>query len=196
MAGKTYLITGAARGIGYGMFTHYVSQTDNTLIACVRDPSAASTLLSEPRGRDTRVLVVKLDASSRTDAQDAIEEVKRQGVTHIDVVISAAGIAPMGTVESIPLSVLEEAWMVNAVSVVLLYKAVVPLLRAAAAQRSDGHGRATFVFISAAGGSLSEMHKYPYPNVAYATSKAWANAAVVKMGMENEWLMTLCIHPG
>ncbi|THC95808.1 hypothetical protein EYZ11_004718 [Aspergillus tanneri] len=40
------------------------------------------------------------------------------------------------------------------------------------------------------------MPKYPCPNAAYAGSKALANVLVVKMGMENDWLITLCIHPG
>ncbi|KAK9420364.1 hypothetical protein SUNI508_14082 [Seiridium unicorne] len=40
------------------------------------------------------------------------------------------------------------------------------------------------------------MPTYPYPNVSYTGSKALANVLVVKMGMENDWLITLCIHPG
>lgn len=60
-------------------------------------------------------------------------------------------------------------------------KAKLPLLRKAHVPEP-----ARFAFISAAGGSLNEMSKYPYPNVSYAGSKALADAIVVKTGMEND----------
>lgn len=104
------------------------------------------------------------------------------------MVISAAGIAKLNTIEDIPLTEFISVLQINAFSVMLLYKATLPLLR--------GSSNPRFAFISAAGGSLNDMQKYPYPNVSYAGSKALANVLVVKMGMENEWLVTLCIHPG
>ncbi|KAF2494428.1 putative NADPH-dependent 1-acyl dihydroxyacetone phosphate reductase [Lophium mytilinum] len=189
MPGKTYLITGANRGIGRGMFNHYVAQPSNTLIAAVRDVPGSQNLLTLPKGQNTTIILVKIDSASKTDAYDAITSLRAQGINHIDVVISAAGIAKLNTIEDMPLAEYEEVLMVNAISVMLLYKAALPLLRKA--------GRpARFVFISAAGGSLNKMGKYPYPNASYASSKALANVLVVKMGMENEWLVTLCIHPG
>lgn len=106
----------------------------------------------------------------------------------LDVVISSAGIAKLNTVEDMPLEELEEVLQVNTFSVMLLYKATLPLLRKSSSPR--------FVFISAAGGSLNDMPKYPYPNASYGGSKVLANYLVVKMGMENDWLISLLIHPG
>ncbi|KAH8879763.1 putative NADPH-dependent 1-acyl dihydroxyacetone phosphate reductase [Thozetella sp. PMI_491] len=189
MAGRTILITGANRGIGRGLFDHYVTQPNNVLVAAVRDPDAAQGLLIVPRGQNTRVVVVKIDAASRTDPYDAIEDLLTHSVDHIDVVISSAGIAPLNTIEDLPLEEYEQVLMVNAISVMLLYKATLPLLRKA-------KHPARFAFISAAGGSLNNMAQYPYPNASYASSKALANCLVVKMGMENDWLITLCVHPG
>lgn len=171
------------------MFDHYVSQPDNTLIAAVRDVDRAQGLLEVPRGANTTVILVKIDSASTTDPTNAVKELQAKGVDHIDVVISAAGIVKMGTVEDLPLEEFEEVLRVNAISVMLLYKAALPLLRKAIHP-------ARFAFISAAGGSLNDMPKYPYPNISYAGSKALANVIVVKMGMENDWLITLCIHPG
>ncbi|KAK6082376.1 aflatoxin biosynthesis ketoreductase nor-1 [Seiridium cupressi] len=189
MAGKTYLITGANRGIGRGMFEHYVAQPNNTLIAAVRDTAGAQGLLSVPRGTNTRVVLVKIDSASKTDSYDAVRGVQSQGIDHIDVVISSAGIVKLNTIEDLPIEEFEEILRVNAFSVLLLYKATLPLLRKAAHP-------ARFAFISASGGSLNLMPTYPYPNVSYTGSKALANVLVVKMGMENDWLITLCIHPG
>ncbi|KAK7428464.1 hypothetical protein QQZ08_005083 [Neonectria magnoliae] len=189
MAGKTYLITGANRGIGRGMFDHYVTQPHNTLIAAVRDVEGSQGLLDVPKGEDTKVIITKIDSSSKTDPYDAIKDIRAKGIDHIDVVISSAGIAKMNTIEDMPLEEYEEVLMVNAISVMLLYKATLPLLRKASHP-------ARFAFISAAGGSLNDMPKFPYPNASYASSKALANVLVVKMGMENDWLISLCIHPG
>ncbi|KAI0380235.1 NAD(P)-binding protein [Hypomontagnella monticulosa] len=189
MPGKTYLITGANRGIGRGMLEHYASQPDNTIIAAVRDVNGAQSLLSAPAGKNTKVLITKIDSSSKTDPYDAVKDIQARGVDHIDVVISAAGKATMGTVEDIPIEDFEDSLMVNGISVLLLYKATLPLLRKAPHP-------ARFAFISAAGGSLTEMPNYPYPNICYVSSKALANSLVRKMGMENDWLITLCIHPG
>jgi norsolorinic acid ketoreductase len=89
----------------------------------------------------------------------------------------------------IPLEEFEEVLQINTISVMLLYKAALPLLR-------NAEKPAKFAFISAAGGSINDMPKYPYPNVSYAGSKAMANVIVRKMEMENDWLVSLCIHPG
>lgn len=171
------------------MFEHYVSQPNNTLIAAVRNVEGAQGLLSVPRGENTKVIITKIDSSSRTDPYDAIKDIQAQGINHIDVVISSAGIAPLNTIEDLPLEEYEHVLFVNGISVMLLYKATLPLLRKAPRP-------AKFAFISAAGGSLNEMPKYPYSNASYASSKALANVLVVKIGMENDWLITLCIHPG
>lgn len=206
MSGKTYLITGASRGecglalttpppdlnetgIGRGMFDHYVSQPNNTLIAAVRNVEDARGLLTVPRGSATAVMLVKIDSASKTDPYGAVKDIQTRGIDHIDVVISSAGIAKLNTIKDMSLEEYEEVLQINAISVMLLYKAALPLLRKAARP-------ARFAFISAAGGSLNDMPKYPYPNASYASSKALANCLVVKMGMENDWLITLCIHPG
>jgi norsolorinic acid ketoreductase len=170
------------------MFNHYVAEPNSTIIAAVRTPAGAQDLLSVPHGENTKVLIVKIDSASKTDPYDAIKDAQAQGIEHIDVVISSAGIAKLNTVEDVPLEEFEEMLQVNAISVLLLFKATLPLLRKAEKPR--------FAFISAAGGSIIDMPKYPYPNVSYTGSKALANVLVRKMGIENDWLITLCIHPG
>ena len=151
--------------------------------------SAAKSLHDVVRGHNTKILVTKIDSASRTDPYEAIKDLVAQGINHVDVVISCAGIAKMNTIEDVPLEEFEESLFINAISVLLLAKATLPLLRRAAAP-------ARFAFISAAGGSLAKMQRYPYPNISYAGSKALANAIVIKLGVENDFLITLAIHPG
>ncbi|KAK0609607.1 hypothetical protein B0T17DRAFT_586024 [Bombardia bombarda] len=185
MSGETYLITGVNRGIGRGLFDLYVAQANNIVIAAVRNIEGAQGLLSAPRGDKTQVLLAKINSASRTDPFQAVKVLEGQGVDHIDVVISSAGMVKMITIENLPLEEFEEVLQVNAFSVILLYQATLPLLRKAVAP-------VRFAFISAAGGNAW----LPYPNISYAGFKALANVAVIKMGMENDWLITLCIHPG
>jgi len=170
------------------MFDHYLAQPNNTLIAAVRDPTVAQGLHSVLKGENTKVIIVKIDSASKTDPYDAIKDAETQAVSHIDVVISSTGIAKMNTIEDIPLEEFEEVLQVNAIAVMLLYKATIRLLRKAE--------QPVFAFVSAAGGSINDMPKYPYPNISYAGSKALANVIVRKMGMENDKLIALCIHPG
>ncbi|RYP93104.1 hypothetical protein DL770_000761 [Monosporascus sp. CRB-9-2] len=191
MPGKTYLITGANRGLGRGIFDHYVTQPNNTLIAAVRDVEVAQALLSVPRGEDTRVILVKIDSASKQDAFEAAETIKKQGIKCIDVVIAAAGIARLNTIEDMPLEEFEEVLMINGISVVLLYKATLPLLRHSRDEKGP-----KFVFISGAAGSLNEMEKYPMPIASHGSVKAMVNFLVRKMGMENPFLTTLIINPG
>ncbi|KAF2874749.1 hypothetical protein BDV95DRAFT_297977 [Massariosphaeria phaeospora] len=191
MSGKTYLITGANRGLGHGLFALYAARPNNTIIAAVRSVSAAQGLLDVPRGANTRVVLVQIDSSSRTDAYTAIDAAKAQGVTSIDVVISAAGIMKLNTLEAVPLEEFEEVLLVNGISVLLLYKAALPLLRASAV---DGGPR--FAFVSAAGGSISAMDQFDFPIGAHGATKAMANYLVRKMGCENEWLTTVMVNPG
>ena len=165
MSGKVYLITGANRGaykqfsllqqhhltrttigIGRGMFNNYVAQSYNTIIAAVRNPEAAQNLLDVPKGENTKVIITKIDLASKTDPYEAVNKIQSKGINHIDVVILSAGIAKLNTIEDMPLLEYEEVLQINAISVMLWYKAALPLLRNASRP-------AKFAFISAAGGS-------------------------------------------
>lgn len=96
--------------------------------------------------------------------------------------------AQLATLEDLPVEVFEEHIAVNSVAVLLLYKATLPLLRASACSK--------FALISAAGGSIGTFAGNKLPLGAYGGSKALSNYLLVKMGAENDWLVTLCIHPG
>jgi len=130
-----------------------------------------------------------LPRSIQTDPYDSVKDVQAKGISQIDVVIFCAVIVKLITIEDMPLEEYEEVLMVNAISVMLLYKATLALLRKASHP-------AKFVFIGGAGDSLNDMQNNPVPDASHASSKALASCLVVKMGMENDWLITLCINPG
>ena len=94
MSGQTYLITGANRGIGRGILETLALRPLTTVIAAVRDvPKSTSDLSSVPLGQDSRIILVKIDAASETDALAAAEEIKtKHNITKIDTVIAGAGL--------------------------------------------------------------------------------------------------------
>ena len=109
MVSKVYFISGANRGklprqvnvmlrlinigIGRGLTAEYVSRDNITVIAAVRDTTkdTSKALATLPAGRNSKVLLVKIDSLSEDDAGNAIETVLHNSIDHIDVVIANAG---------------------------------------------------------------------------------------------------------
>jgi len=94
----TYLITGANRGIGKGLLETFVLRPETTVIAAVRDVVKSTQDLSAIKvGKDSKLIIVKIDSTYDTDPADAVKELKsRHNITKIDVLISNAGL--MGVV--------------------------------------------------------------------------------------------------
>jgi norsolorinic acid ketoreductase len=70
-----WLITSANQGIGKGILSQVLSQPNTTVIAALRDisDSTATELAEVPVASGSKLIVVKVDASSDTDAQDAVK---------------------------------------------------------------------------------------------------------------------------
>lgn len=108
----------------------------------------------------------------------------------LDVVIANAGIAKgFPRVEEARTADLIEHFQVNAVSVVILFRAVLSLLK-----KSKKGGK--FIAMSTAAGSIEYQEQAPIPNAIYGTSKAALNWLVKKIHLENEDLVAFAIHPG
>lgn len=86
------LVTGANRGIGFGLVEALAARDNVLVFAGARDPARADRLnaLAERHAADKKVVVVKLDVTSERDAQDAAETVKRLS-PKVDVLIANAG---------------------------------------------------------------------------------------------------------
>ncbi|OBT48272.1 hypothetical protein VE00_01099 [Pseudogymnoascus sp. WSF 3629] len=131
MSPTIVLITGANRGLGEGIIKRYLAKPDHIIIAANRNPDhPTSKALSDfPTGPGSRLIVVKIDATSETDAATAIQELKGQGIDNLDIVIANAGvIVPFVKLEDAKVADLRVTMETNIYGFFTLYQATLPLL--------------------------------------------------------------------
>lgn len=81
-------------GLGRALATRFLLKPNTTVIAAVRHPKhPTSQSLSElPRGEGSKLITVKIDSVSDTDAQDAVKLIQTEhGIDKLDVVAANAG---------------------------------------------------------------------------------------------------------
>lgn len=191
MSELTYLITGAGRGIGKGILSALMTRPNTTIIAAVRDTSAATKSHSTvPVGKDSKLIIIKFDATLDTDTSTAAEILKtKHNITKIDILLSNAGllngIAPV--LESSPDTV-RRHFEVNTIGPLTLIQAFMPLLLLSPSPK--------FIVITSSIGSIADMEKFPVPFFAYGISKAAANYLVRKVAFENPKVVAMAFNPG
>lgn len=150
-AATTVLITGANRGLGQGLVERYLAKPSHVVIAAVRNPdhATAQALQNLPKGANTQLIVVKIDASIEKDAHDAIAELQQKHeIQQLDIVIANAGIAYIyPTVAEVKISDIKAHMEPNVYGVIALYQATLALLKKAA-------GEPKFVIMGSSAGLL------------------------------------------
>ena len=95
MAASVYLITGSARGIGRGIVKQLLKRPNTIVFAGVRDTNAqaAIELKHFEVGAESKLILLTLDATKKSDNEAAVSVIKSYGISHVDVVIANAGVA-------------------------------------------------------------------------------------------------------
>ncbi|KAI9733425.1 MAG: hypothetical protein M1834_003509 [Cirrosporium novae-zelandiae] len=186
------LITGSNRGLGKGLLSAYLSRPNHIVIAGVRNSSTVSSkaLQDLPHGKNSKVIVVKINSSSETDALVAVDTLRSDyKITKLHVVIANAGISNyFGKAAVTPAEQMFEHFKINSVAPLLLFQATAPLLNTAINPK--------FVAITSGAGSISNMGNLPVENTAYGASKAAANFITRKIHFENSNLIAFPVQPG
>ncbi|KAJ7460722.1 aflatoxin biosynthesis ketoreductase-like protein nor-1 [Mycena latifolia] len=187
MSTKTvYLISGANRGIGYGLAATLAARPNTVVFAGARDPAAKS--LKELSAKHPNVHPVKLTSADKADNEAAIAEIKKKA-GQLDVIIANAGISNhYGPLATTPLEQFKEHWEVNTLGLVVLFQAAHTLLLASPT------GAPIFAYISTGGASMGRYMHLQAP--AYGSSKAAANFLIKVLDAEHPKLVTLAISPG
>ncbi|KAF1993044.1 aflatoxin biosynthesis ketoreductase nor-1 [Amniculicola lignicola CBS 123094] len=189
MTGTTYLITGAARGLGKAMVATYLARPNNTVIAVARTTSSAESLKSLPVGKDSKLIVVAFDSRDTEGPKKAVEELQSQGITTIDTAIANAGISmDHAPVASVSLDVLKSHVEVNAYGPLLLLQAVLPLLL--------NSPNPKFAALGTPIASITGMESRPFPMAAYGMSKVMLHWMIRKAHFDHPELIAFVLDPG
>lgn len=124
MSTKTWLITGAARGLGQQIARAALAAGDN-VVATVRNVDAARAAFADPAGR---VLVHALDVTDPAGPPSAVEAaLERFG--RIDVLVNNAGYGQLGIFEEATEDELMRQFQTNVFGVARVTRAVLPTMR-------------------------------------------------------------------
>ncbi|KAH8679209.1 hypothetical protein BGZ61DRAFT_359211 [Ilyonectria robusta] len=185
------LITGANRGLGYGLLKRYLALPNHVVIAGNRnlEHPTSKALDDLPKGEGSRLIVVKIDASVDQDAFDAVKELqKSHGIDYLDVVIANAGVSyTWPLVADLKIADLQGHITPNVYGVITLYQATRPLL-----QKSPNEP--IFAPMGSTAGCLANQP--PIRNAAYGPSKAVVNWLTIRINTEDEWLNAFVLGPG
>src|SRR5688500_11547933 len=91
LAGKTALVTGAARGIGRGIAEVFADAGADVAINDIDDGPAAREAAESVRGRGRRAVIVKADVGRRAEVEPMFEQVW-SALGAIDILVNNAGI--------------------------------------------------------------------------------------------------------
>ncbi len=162
---KIAIVTGGASGFGEGIVRRFASEGARVVIADLNE-DAAQRLAEEVKG-----LAVRTDVSRAADVKALAEStVERWG--HIDILVNNAGIGHKPqALDTLPEDVFDRLFAVNAKSVFLTAREVVPRMKA--------RKRGAILNIASTGGVS------PRPNLTwYNASKGWMITATRAMAVE------------
>ena len=123
---KVWLITGAGRGMGVE-FARAALAAGNAVVATGRDPEAVRQAVGDVAEAGD-LLAVKLDVTSREDAEEAVRAaVERFG--RIDVLVNNAGTFYAGYFEELTPEQVERQLAVNLTGPMNVTRAALPVMR-------------------------------------------------------------------
>ena len=132
LAGKTALITGASKGIGRAIATHFVQLGANVAFTYLSSVEKGQALETELAAHGAKVKGYRSDAADYTQAEKLIEDVLAD-FGQLDILVNNAGITQDGLLMRMSEAQWDEVLRVNLKSVFNLTKAATkPMMRAKA----------------------------------------------------------------
>ncbi len=182
MKDKIALVTGANKGIGYGIAKHLGFNGWDVIVGA-RDEQRATEAIDQLKAQGIRVLGwVDIELKDIKSIERAASEIGER-FPRLTLLVNNAGIPGDMSVDSLhtEVSTLRETLEVNFVGTFALTKALTPLLK-------QNEGRIVNITVP------SEVSPYWHP-LAYVASKAAQNAMMGVMALENQ-LEIFSVHPG
>lgn len=124
LEGKVAVITGAGAGIGRASARLFA--TEGATVVCTdRDETSAAEVAAQITASGGSALAIFADVSQAIDVDQAVQRTLAQ-CGHIDILFNVAGVVPHGKIHEISESEWDRSFAVNAKSVFLMCRAVVP----------------------------------------------------------------------
>ncbi|WP_439685522.1 D-beta-hydroxybutyrate dehydrogenase [Cupriavidus oxalaticus] len=121
---KTWLVTGAARGIGAAVVRAALAAGDR-VVATGRDPAGISRAFE---AQSERLLPLRLDVSEPHEAQDVVDAALEH-FGGIDVLVNNAGYAQLGVFEEMEPAAVSAQFSTNVFGLMNVTRAVLPQMR-------------------------------------------------------------------
>lgn len=184
------LVTGANRGIGLEFVVQLLrNESVNKVLATTR---STSPVLNDLAKTNSKLVILELDVSEWDQHEKFAEQVRQiVGSQGLDTLINNAGITIRAEFADITGDQFVEVYRTNAVSPLLLTRALLPVLKQASSQR-----KTLVVNISSFLGSISSNTMGGW--YAYRPSKAALNMLSVNLALElkADNIAVLIVHPG
>jgi NAD(P)-dependent dehydrogenase (short-subunit alcohol dehydrogenase family) len=181
---RTFVITGANRGIGLGLTDYSLSQ-GNKVIACCRNPEGARDLWELESAYDGRLKIETLDVAHDEGIKALADKL---GYETIDVLINNAGIMKSYSQSfgDLDLKSIEEMWRVNTLGPLKVTKALLPaLLKSKSPIVANITSRMGSIADNTSGGSYG-----------YRMSKAALNMFNKSFSIDYPQILSIVLHPG
>ncbi|XP_053127483.1 C-factor-like [Hemicordylus capensis] len=200
------LVTGANRGIGLEMVKQLLGRPKppQWVFATCRDPQGEKAkALKTLASNHPSLVILQFESTDEASIQALAKEVTaRLAGGGLNLLINNAGVMPPSTLASVTEEDMMSIYHINVIGPMLLAKACLPLLRAAA-EKSSRKGlscsRAAVINITSIGGSIGNPPSMNmFPVIAYRCSKAALNMLTRCQALEYNCYGILCaaIHPG
>ncbi|KAJ6257584.1 hypothetical protein Dda_7369 [Drechslerella dactyloides] len=197
LEGKTCVVTGGARGLGYIMSQAFIESGANVAIVDLNGEEAAVSAgnlqktfqSSNPDAPEPIVTAHKCDVSSPDSIRASFADILTKHTSGIDVLVTSAGFTENFKAEEYPHSRIQKLWSVNVDGSYLC------AVEVAKEWIKNGKGSGSIVMI----GSMSAVAvNVPQPQAPYNASKAAVRQLAASLAVE--WaphgIRVNCISPG
>jgi NAD(P)-dependent dehydrogenase (short-subunit alcohol dehydrogenase family) len=173
MAGKdrkVALVTGGSRGIGAAIVERLADDGYAVAFTYVSGTAPAKALEDKLKKAGHEVTALQADSADAASVEGAVDKTVSQ-FGRIDLLVNNAGIAPEGTIDDVPLDVIDKALAVNTRSVLIASRR--------AAKHMEKGGR-----IVSIGSCLGE--RVPFPGITLYSMTKSALVSLTK-GLARDW---------
>lgn len=195
---KVALITGANKGLGYGI-AKQLGKQDITVLIAARNELKGKEAADKLQFENIDAHFIELDVSDRTSIESAYNAISER-FGKLDILVNNAGVnlefsTGLPTPSQVSLDVMRQTFEVNYFGTVAVTQTMLPLIK-----KSD-EGRIVNISSDMASLTLHQDHNfkfYDYKQLAYDSSKTAINAFTIHLAheLQDSKIKVNSAHPG